>query len=425
MNADGSLADGGADLVLGDLLAHQVQLHDLVILIRDGFQELFPVFLGKIHQILRDLLLAHILAKLIIEDIGLHFDQVNDALELSFRADGQLNRNRVTFEPIVHHVENIEEIGAHDVHLVHIDHARYIVFVGLAPNRLGLGLHAALGAQHGHRTVEHAQGALHLNGEVHVTRRVDNVDTAVAPEAGGGSRRDGDAAFLFLLHPVHDRVALMGLTQLVGAAGIEEHTFGRGGLTGVDVRHNTDISCILKRTISRHFVTPFRLPTEMGECLVGLCHLVGILALLHGGAGIVAGIHDLAGEAFLHGLFTALAGIGRQPAKAEGLTTLGTNLQRNLVGSAADTTGLDFQGRHDVFHRLLEGVETVFAGLLFDDFKCAIDDSLGNALLAVEHDAVNELSYQSGFVDRIRKDLSLGNITSSGHFASLLHKMIS
>ena len=111
-----------------------------------------------------------------------------------------------------------------------------------------------------------------------------------------------------------------------------------------------------------------------------------------------------------------------QPAQAERLTALRANLQRNLIGCAAHAAGLDFQGRHDVFHSLLESVQTVLAGLGLDDLECVIDDALGNALLAVEHDAVDELSHQSGIIDRIRKDLSLGNITSSGHFASLLHK---
>ena len=34
----------------------------------------------------------------------------------------------------------------------------------------------------------------------------------------------------------------------------------------------------------------------MGECLVGFCHLVGVFALLHGGAAAVHGIDKLTGE---------------------------------------------------------------------------------------------------------------------------------
>ena len=423
LHSDGRLADRRPDLLDRDLLAREVQLHDLVVLIGNGLKQLFAVFCGQIGHVLGDLLLADVLAQLIIEDVCLHFEQVDDALKGGLGADGKLDGNGVAFEPIVHHFENVEEIRTHDVHLIHIDHPRHVVFIGLSPDGFGLRLNAALGAENGHRAVEHAQGALDLDGEIDVTRGIDDVDPAVAPEAGGSGGRDRDAALLLLLHPVHNGVALVGLAQLIGTARVEQDALRGRGLTGVDMRHNTDISCVLKTILSRHCGTPlFLLPTEMGEGLVGFCHLVGVFALLHGSAGVVAGVHDLAGKAFLHGLFAALAGIGRQPTQTEGLAAFGANLQRNLIGRAADTAGLDLQGRHDIFHSLLESFQTVFAGLLLDDLECFIDNSLCDALFTVEHHTVDELGNQSGFVDRIRKDLSLGNITSSGHFASLLHK---
>ncbi len=151
---------------------------------------------------------------------------------------------------------------------------------------------------------------------------------------------------------------------------------------------------------------------------------MGIFALLHRGAGVVAGVHDLSGQALFHGLFAALAGIGGDPPQTQSLPTVGLDLQRNLVGGAAHAAGLDFQSGHDVFHGLLEGFQTVLAGLLFNKFKGTVHDLLGNALLAVEHDAVDELGNQNGIVNRIRENFSLGNITSSGHFASLLHKIM-
>ncbi len=133
----------------------------------------------------------------------------------------------------------------------------------------------------------------------------------------------------------------------------------------------------------------------------------------------------LAGQALFHGLLAALAGEVRQPAQAEGLTAVGPDLDRDLIVGAADTAGLDLQGGHDVFHRLLEGFQAVLAGLFFDDLKSAVDNFLRNALFAVEHDAIDELGHQNRMVHRIRQNFSFGNITSSGHFASLLHRMIS
>ena len=53
----------------------------LVVLIGDGIEQLLAVLLRQLGHVLGDLLLAHILAQLIVEDIGLHLDQVDDAAE--------------------------------------------------------------------------------------------------------------------------------------------------------------------------------------------------------------------------------------------------------------------------------------------------------------------------------------------------------
>ena len=139
-----------------------------------------------------------------------------------------------------------------------------------------------------------------------------------------------------------------------------------------------------------------------------------ILALLDRVAEVVAGIHDLACEALLHGLLAALAAVVDQPAQGQGLTTGRANLDRDLIGGAADTAGLDFQGGHDVVHGLVESVKGLLAGLFFDDVKGVVDDLLSNTLLAVEHNTVDELGHQHAVIHG-------GNITSSGHVASLLH----
>ena len=81
-------------------------------------------------------------------------------------------------------VDGEVEVGAELVHLVDEADARHVVLVGLAPDRLGLRLHAVLAVEHGDGAVEHAQGALDLDGEVDVAGGVDDVDLVVLPEAG-------------------------------------------------------------------------------------------------------------------------------------------------------------------------------------------------------------------------------------------------
>src|SRR5687767_15632531 len=68
--------------------------------------------------------------------------------------------------------------------------------------------------------VEDAQRPLHFDGEIHVTRRINNIDAMVLPETGRRRRRDGNAAFALLLHPVHRGRTLMDLAHLRS----EEHT---------------------------------------------------------------------------------------------------------------------------------------------------------------------------------------------------------
>ena len=80
-----------------------------------------------------------------------------------------------------------------------------------------------------------------------MARGVDDIDAvidAVAfPETGGRSAGDRNAALLLLLHPVHGRRTLMHFTDLVRDTGVIEDPLRSGGLAGIDVRHDADISC--------------------------------------------------------------------------------------------------------------------------------------------------------------------------------------
>ena len=127
----------------------------------------------------------------------------------------------------------------------------HAVPVGLAPHGLGLGLDAGHRIEQGDGAVEHAERALHLDGEVHVARRIDDVDAVLGavpdPEAGRGGGGDGDPALLLLLHPVHGGRALMDLTDLVVLAGVVEDALGRRRLPGIDVGHDADVAIAIER----------------------------------------------------------------------------------------------------------------------------------------------------------------------------------
>jgi hypothetical protein len=181
---------------------------------------------------------------------GLHGDQVDDALEVGLGADRQLDDGGHRLEAVLDHLDGAEEVGADAVHLVDEAHARHAVLVGLAPHGLGLRLDAGDRIEDGAGAVEHAQAALDLDGEVDVTRGVDDVDAVVVPHARRGGRRDRDAALLLLDHVVHDRRAFVHLADLVGLAGVVEDALGRGGLARVDVGHDPDVARALEGVLT-------------------------------------------------------------------------------------------------------------------------------------------------------------------------------
>src|SRR5690242_21943541 len=102
--------------------------------------------------------------------------------------------------------DHMVEIGAHAVHLIYETNAWNTILVRLAPHRFGLRLHARDGIEHAHRAVQYAQRAFHFHREVHVARRINNVDAIFLAEAIPRSRRrrarNRDAALAPLLHPV-------------------------------------------------------------------------------------------------------------------------------------------------------------------------------------------------------------------------------
>ena len=157
------------------------------------------------------------------------------------------------------------EIRSDTVHLIDEGYARDTILIGLAPHGFGLRLHAGDGVKHRNRAIEHAKRPLNLHGEVHVTRRVNNVDSDTLsrahPESSGRRGGNCDSPLALLLHPVHRRRAFVHLAELVRHAGIKQDAFGRGGLAGVNVRHDSDVARILEFVRSGHFYS-FRFSPE-------------------------------------------------------------------------------------------------------------------------------------------------------------------
>ena len=228
-------------------LVFEIDFHYCIIGFRQSFHQIvegFFLFGFLICIKLLDILFGSVILAMEID--RLTAENVDHTAEISFFADRQVDRKRIGTEFVADIINHTLEVSTGTVHLVDQGDDRNTVFLGLTPHGFTLGLNFTHGAEHGNRTVKHTETALHLSGEVHVSRSVDDIDAVTFPETGGSSTGNGDTAFLLLFHPVHGGSTFMGIADLVVASAIKEDTFGKSGFTGVDVRHDTDVTDIGK-----------------------------------------------------------------------------------------------------------------------------------------------------------------------------------
>ena len=257
---DGHLPNGALDFVDGEFLATEILFHELFIGFCHCLQQLLPVFFGTLHQVSRDFLDDRFGANVnfTAPGDGVHVDKVHHAVEGVFGADGQLQHERLSPQAVNNGLHGEVEVCTQLVHLINKADARHIVFGGLTPHLLRLRFHAFFTVEHGNSTVEHPQRPLHLNGEVHVTRGVDDVDLVVLPETGHGSRGNGDTTLFFLLHPVGGGGTVVGFAHLTVDTGVEEDTLGCGGFTSIDVCHDANIADLGE--VLKHFLRCHDIP---------------------------------------------------------------------------------------------------------------------------------------------------------------------
>src|SRR6516165_1806405 len=115
------------------------------------------------------------------------------------------------------------------------------------------------------------------------------------------------------------------------------------------------VATLNPRSRKSWFWSALRLPAVVGEGLVGLRHLVRVLAPLDAGAQAVARVEQLVHEPLGHRLLPAVPGVGHDPAQRERRAARGAHLHRHLVGRTADPAAADLQRGLDVVQRALEG----------------------------------------------------------------------
>ena len=243
---DGAFSYGGFKLRNGKLFTVKVLHHKLFIDFCRSFNKLLAIFFAKVLHIFRNISHFNIRAEIIKIEISFHLKKVNKTFKIGFGTDRKLNYERGSFKSGLDHVYDMEEVRAHNVHFVDINHARYFIFICLTPYGFRLGLYAAFCAKNGYGTVKNAERSFNLNSKVYMSGSIDNIDTVAVPICGGCGGSDSNTSFLFLNHPVHSGAAIVSFTDFVVNTGIVKYAFGCGSLSCVDVSHDTDISGHLK-----------------------------------------------------------------------------------------------------------------------------------------------------------------------------------
>src|SRR5208337_3070884 len=398
---EGDLLDRLADALLQridvGLVAIEIGRHHLVVEFDGGLDERVAVLFRLRLEVGRNFLVVVFRAQaLVFPDDRLQAQEVDHAPEVGLRADRQLDADRTAADLGVDLLDAAVEVGADLVHLVDEHDARNPILVGLSPHSFRLRLYALVAVQHAYGAVEHAQAALDLDREVDMAGGVDNVETLIMPESGRRGGRDGDAALLLLLHPVHGRGAVVDFADLMGLARVVEDALRRRRLSGIDVGHDAEITVVFNSVAARHDPDPVSvedgcLPAIVGKRTVGFRHAVRVLTLLYGGAAVVRCVEKLRREAVDHGLVVAVARSGDDPADRQRLAAVRAHFDGHLVGRSADAAGADLHGRRNILERLLEHRERIGLGLRLDAVEGAVDDLLGDRLLALVHDGVHEL----------------------------------
>ncbi len=241
-------AQGGVKKLGGNFLLLQNRFRQFVGKQGCGVNQRFSFGGCFSPQMRRNVLHADLFAAFSVKINGLHRHQIDHAFQFCFQTDGNLHGHGVMPQFGSKLFNNPERIGAAAVAFIDKRDAGDLVALHLLIDGDGLGLHASDGAQNQNRAVQHTQGSFHFDGEIHVARRIDNVDFMALPFAIGCRGGNRDASFLFQVHGIHGRahtVFALHVMNRVNSLGIKQNPLAERGLTGVDMRTDSDIAYFL------------------------------------------------------------------------------------------------------------------------------------------------------------------------------------
>ena len=242
---DGGLTYCSFNLFSGEFFTTEVFFEKSFVFFCNSFHHFHALFVKKILQVSRnffDFELSTFGSFVVVNSFTGY--EVNDALEVIFSTDWNLERDRLSTETIGDHAYCTPVVGTDTVHFVDEADTRNAVAVSLTPYGFRLRLNACNSVKHANSTIKYTQGTFYFHSEVNVTRSIDDVYAVVIPETGGCSRGNGDTTLFFLFHPVHGGLTFVCFTNFVRHTGVIENTFSSGSLTRINVGHDTNVSLL-------------------------------------------------------------------------------------------------------------------------------------------------------------------------------------
>src|SRR5439155_603577 len=198
--------EGMGDLLVAELLAVEIALHQRFVGLDHGVEELLAIFGDLVLQLGRDLA-RPAFAFALRARVGLHVQEVDDTGQLMLGADRQVNGHAARRELVAERLECPEEVGALAVEHVHDDDTREVVLIGALPGAVRLHLDAHDRAHDDERPFDDPQRGDHVALEARVAGGVDQVDLPVLPLDVAERRRQRHLAVVLVVVPVAGCVA--------------------------------------------------------------------------------------------------------------------------------------------------------------------------------------------------------------------------
>jgi hypothetical protein len=156
------------------------------------------------------------------------------------------------FDAVANLLHATPRICTQPIALIDKCNPRDAVLIRLAPNGFGLRLNPTNRAKHRYSPIKNTQAPFYFNGKVNVPRSVYDIYAVISPEAACRSSRDADSTLLFLLHPIHDRSAVMNFTHRPRYTRVKKNTLSGCGFPRIDMRHNPDVPGMIYGYLPNH-----------------------------------------------------------------------------------------------------------------------------------------------------------------------------